>query len=234
MTTHSIVSLGVLPLFCAASVAQLTAPQPKAPAAIPMPAWRAAESYAIYSKAMPLGETASPGWPHDLWLIKDATITAVRPNEPCHTDPKSSDKYSTSMNPHIGVHPPKQYEQDFREILADFDAHCHESVTLDASLFETPVPVRLLSPAEQNEFRFVHNNSPSSFTPQMANAAEKFRGAPALYGFSEVYFNAHQTVALVYATHWCGSLCGQGMWLAFALENGNWKRLTWNATTWIS
>lgn len=43
-----------------------------------------------------------------------------------------------------------------------------------------------------------------------------------------------QTVALVYATQWCGMLCGQGLWLAFALENGEWKPLNWNASTWIS
>jgi len=57
---------------------------------------------------------------------------------------------------------------------------------------------------------------------------------PALYGFSEVYFNAHHTVALVYATHWCGALCGQGFWVALALEDGQWKPLRWSATTWIS
>ena len=51
---------------------------------------------------------------------------------------------------------------------------------------------------------------------------------------SAVYFNASHTVALVYARHWCGGLCGQGLWIAVALEDGHWKRLPWNATSWIS
>lgn len=232
MATHRPILLAMLPLFCAASLAQVPDPQAKAPAPIPMPSWRAAHSYQIYSQLM-LARASSRA-PDEFWLIQDATVTAVRPNEPCHTDPKVSDKYSINMNPHVAVHPPQYYEQDFREILADFDAHCHETVTLDASLFDTPIPVRLLNSTQQDQFRATHYPAPGTMTPELASAAAQFRGATALYAFSEVYFNAHQTVALVYATHWCGMLCGGGGWVAFALEDGNWKRLNWSATGWVS
>jgi hypothetical protein len=193
-------------------------------AAIPMPSDRAADSNAIYSSLMPLGETAGKDWPHDFWLVQDATVSVVPADQPCKVEPGSQNTFD--MNPHVGVHPTKDREQDYKEILEDFDAHCHDRVALSATAWQTTVPVRLLTPAEQEEFRA------SRFTK--SEAAEKYKGAPALYGFSEVYFNAHHTVALVYATHWCGGLCAQGFWVALALEDGQWKRLRWDATTWIS
>jgi hypothetical protein len=69
---------------------------------------------------------------------------------------------------------------------------------------------------------------------QDSDTTAKYRGAPALYGFSEVYFNANHTAALVYATDWCGNLCAHGFWVAFAFERGRWQRLNWNSTMWIS
>lgn len=190
-------------------------------------------SYRIYSSLLPLGETASQGWPRGLWLVEDKTVTVVRQDHPC-VPPASSNPLGhldDSMNPHFAVHPPDIYQKDFDEILADFDAHCHESTPLDPDpkLWGLSATLRLLTPEEQKEFR-----STRSREPHDQAAVEKYKGAPALYGFSEVYFNARHTVALVYATHWCGNLCGQGLWIALALENGHWKRLPWNATTWIS
>jgi hypothetical protein len=211
----------------AASFGQTKPAPPKDPPAIPMPVNRAADSYQIYSSLMPLGETAFPSWPHEYWLVRDTTITAVPPDQPCKLEPSGfSTQSGFDMNPHIAIHPPNDRKQDFQEILDDFDAHCHERVQLDPTAFNTPVPVHLLNALEQQQFvQTRHTNSP---------IADRYKGAPALYSFSEVYFNQHQTVALVYATHWCGSLCGQGFWIALALENGKWKQLNWNATTWIS
>jgi hypothetical protein len=201
-----------------------------APAVIPMPSNRAVDSYIIYSSLIPLGETANKDWPHDLWLVKDATITVVPPDQPCRPKPKTVNaaRFDSTMNPHIAVHPPDDRKPDFAEILEDFDAHCHDSVALSPSptLWQTGAPVHLLTPAEQQAFRDVRNTR--------AETPPKYKGAAALYSFSEVYFNARHTVALVYATHWCGGLCGQGMWIALALENGHWKQLHWNATFWIS
>ncbi|HET6215670.1 MAG TPA: hypothetical protein VFE27_01550 [Acidobacteriaceae bacterium] len=191
-------------------------------------------SYGIYSSLMPLGETGGKDWPHALWLVQNKTITVVPQDQPClpqPVSPSAAPPFSDSMNPHVAVHPPDRWQQDFKEILADFDAHCHERLDLDPNpnLWGLSAPLRLLTPQEQKEFQSTRFGQPLNHA-----AAEKYKGAPALYGFSRVYFNASHTVGLVYATHWCGGLCGQGLWIAVALESGHWKRLPWNANTWIS
>ena len=198
---------------------------PAKPAAIAMPADRTADSYSIYSSLMPLGETADKGWPHDLWLVQDTTVTVVAPNEPCNPGPPP-DHRVLGMNPHVAVHPTSNLQQDFVEILEDFDLHCHDRLTLDRNAWTGLVPVHLLNGNEQETFR----KSRFDGTP-----APEFKGAPALYGFSEVYFNAKHTVALVYATHWCGALCGEGFWLGLTLQDGKWKRAQWlDSASWIS
>lgn len=204
-------------------VAAVSGQQTLTPPAILMPADRLADSYRIYSSLLPLGETAGPNWPHDLLLIQDTTITVVPQNLPCN------DSLSSEMNPHQAVHPSDGSRQDFAEILADFDRHCHDRLILDRSAFRVSTPVRLLNVQEQKEFQ----STREARNPNTA-AARKYEGAAALYAFSEVYFNAHHTVALVYATHWCGGLCGQGFWIALALKNGQWIPLPWIASHWIS
>ena len=188
-------------------------------------------SYRIYSSLIPLGETASKTWPHDLWLVEDKTVAVVPQDQPCVPRPASTTDrhFDLGMNPHTAVHPPDRWRQDFEEILEDFDEHCHERLDLDPDpkLWNLSAPLRLLTPEEQKEFQSTRYGK----TP---DAQERYKGAPALYAFSEVYFNTRHTVALVYARHWCGGLCGQGLWIAVALENGHWKRLPWNATSWIS
>jgi hypothetical protein len=213
-------------------VAQLSMPafpQSSAPEAapIPMPSDKVAESYRIYSRLIPLGETANKDWPHDLWLIQETTVAVVPAGQPCAPDPKA--KQGIDMNPHFAVHPPDRYAQDFIEIMSDFDAHCHDRAQLDANAFSLMAPVHLLSPEEQKEFE--NTRSPAL---RDSAAGAKFKGAPALYGFSEVYFNTAHTVALVYATHWCGGLCGEGFWEALVLRGGQWKPINWNTEHWIS
>jgi hypothetical protein len=86
-----------------------------------------------------------------------------------------------------------------------------------------------LTAAEQEEFR-------QTRSPELKDspAAARYKGAAAIYGFSEVYFNAPHPVALVFAAHWCGGLCGQGFWVAFALQGGVWKPLQWRSSSRIS
>lgn len=190
-----------------------------------MPADRAEDSYRIYSSLMPLGETAGKNWPRELWLVRDITVTIVSSDLPCQPDSKSVD--ASSMNPHVAIHPTDDHREDFDEILQDFDKHCHDPIRLDPNAWKLPVPVRLLNSKQQAEF-----GTTRGFPER--NAEDNYKGAPALYGFSEVYFNAKHTVALVYATHYCGSLCGEGFWIALALEGGEWKRLRWKTNGWIS
>jgi hypothetical protein len=193
----------------------------------PIPPDRAADSYAIYSQLLPLGETGA--WPATYYDVSDKTITVVQPDAPCLVPDVTSPTdraHIEEMNPQIAVSPPDKDKEAYQEILTDFNSHCHEQLSLSPTSWKARLPVHLLNDAEQREF----GKSRQSGAP----TAEKYKGSPALYAFSQVYFNAHHTVALVYATHWCGMLCGQGFWIALARENGGWKPLRWSSTSWIS
>jgi hypothetical protein len=222
-------------LFLAGVNAKFTSAQsrensPEAVKPITMPADRAADSYRIYSSLMPLGETAGQGWPHELWIIRDTTVAVVPPNESC--DPGSK-RQIMDMNPHTAVQPPEDRRQDFLEILQDFDRHCHDRIALDPKAWSSTTPVRLLNAEEQQ--RFMRSRGTREVQPDgVARPEPEFKGAPSLYAFSAVYFNAKHTVALVYATHFCGVLCGEGLWFALALEDGKWKQVRWKASAWIS
>ena len=120
LSCASAVSLPALFLFAFSQpVAQQSAGKPEVPPPIPMPADRAAASYEIYAALIPSGETAGPGWPHDLFLVRDTTISAVQPGKPCQSQPPNDD----DMNPHIAVQPAPEDRHDFEEILQDFDKH---------------------------------------------------------------------------------------------------------------
>jgi len=221
---------------CLLSAMLLPAQQPSAkPAepllAVPMPPDRTDDSYHLYGMLLPLGETAR--WPHDLYLVQDTTVTLIPSDKPCWQPPAAgaSPSHDSAMNPHVAIHPPPENGQDLVEILDDFDQHCHDRLTLDPdpNVWKLAVPIHLLNPTEQAEFRATHGRVDSA-------VADKYKGASALYAFSEVYFNAHHSVAIVYATHWCGRECGQGFWIAFTLDNtGVWKRqANWSGPGWIA
>jgi hypothetical protein len=203
----------------ATGAAQQPARKPSDPLpAIPMPQDRADDSYRLYSSLLPAGETVST--PPTQLLVQDTTLTLLPTDKPCAqpATPSPSPTPDASLNPHLAIHPPAANHQDLVEVLDDFDQHCHDRLTLnpDPNVWKLAVPIRLLNPAEQDEFRASHGR---------ADAPDKFQGASALYAFSEVYFNAHHTVAIVYATHWCGKQCVQGSWAAFTLDNSQvWQR----------
>ncbi len=222
-----------VPFLIAAAVPLAVAQQSAAVSAMTMPEDRAEDSYHIYGKLIPLGETAGKDWPHALWLVRDTTLDTIPDGEACAVPPQSDNSalaraMRTSMNPHYAVTPSAEDREDYDQIMVDFDTHCHERIRLDAARWPAMnAPVRFLNEGEQTEFE--------STRFQRAPSVDKYKGAPALYGFSQVYFNARHTTALVYATHWCGGLCGQGMWVAPRKDaSGNWKTLRWNAISWIS
>ena len=225
-----VLALGVLALGVLAPSALLRAQQPlakdAAPAApIPMPSDRAGASYRIYSMLMPVGELGGRDWPHGLWLLADTTVTLVQPDQPCI--PEGSEP--VGMNPHVALQPPPDQAQDYAELLEDFDRHCHDRILLTAEPFKVAVPLRVLTKQEQDEFMATRFAVPGANKVDPA-VALKYEGAPGLSSFSEVYFNAHHTVAMVYGWGWCGGLCGQGFWSVFALKDGEWKSLRWNSS----
>jgi len=93
-------------------------------------------------------------------------------------------------------------------------------VRLDRAGWHTEVPVLVLNSKAQREFERSHNSVNVNSEP------EPYEGAPALCGFSLVFFNKAHDVALVHATYYCGNLCAGGTWFALTLEHGTWERLT--------
>jgi hypothetical protein len=202
--------------------------QQSAPANLsgPIPLEKRMESYAIYANLLPNGEMAARQWPHAMWFVRDLTVSPVPGDEPCRPAPGSE---GGMMNPHEYIHPTADREQDFKEILEDFDQHCHDHLMLQPDIWHSETPVRLLTPEEQREAQETQFGTRGD-----ADLGAKYKGASAIFGFSEVYFNAHHTVALVFLTDWCGNLCGHLSWLALALEDGKWKPLPWQMPFGIS
>lgn len=114
---------------------------PSAP--MPMPANRVAESYAIYSMLMPVGETAGRDWPHKLWLVRDTTLEMTPPNEPCKSTTSKQRPADYPTNPHVAVTPSEDRRRDYEEILEDWDSHCQDRLLLDRDAWHTSVPVLL-------------------------------------------------------------------------------------------
>jgi hypothetical protein len=52
-----------------------------------------------------------------------------------------------------------------------------------------------------------------------------------LHRFTEVFFNANHTLALVEEGMWCGSLFGNWTWVVLERRDGRWQMMPWvNAT----
>jgi len=213
---YSIVLLLALPLAC---VAQTAAQKPQPLPPIPMPLDRVDDSYRIYSAIMPGGEFANPDTPYKLFLIRDVTLVMAPTDQPCASTPYN--------NPHDDIRPPADRVQEFAEVLADFDLHCHDRVQLTNEKWQLGVPYLLLSEEQQHEFSGLRCGA------KLGNSDDlklKYAGAPGLNSFSQVYFNAHHTLAMVYTTQWCGCLCGTSEWVVVELVQGQWKQRNWVTT----
>jgi hypothetical protein len=199
--------------------------QPELPP-LPMAQSDITDTYSIYSSLLPLGETAT--WKASFYAVRDVTVNAIPANAPCMVPPAKTPMeraMAGTMNPHNAVTPPPEQQQDYEEILSDFDSHCHDRIALVPEGWSARLPVKLLNEKQQAEFAEARS---------VSGKPKTYSGSPSLYGFGRVFFNAHHTTALVYATHWCGGLCGQGFWIALHRENGQWKRLPWSSVSWIS
>jgi hypothetical protein len=200
---------------------QSNIPESSVHPAVSMPFDRTAESYQIYSQLILLMKDPDPHKQHRFAAVRDETAPVVPRGQPCWANPGSSEalEFDWSMNPHLSVHPPDDARKDFEEILGDFDARCHQQMQLQPQSFHTDWPVHVLSPAEQDDFRAALN--PGS------TAAAEYHDVLALFSFSEVFFNANHTVALVYVNASCGAMCGEGLWVAFGLRDNQWRPLRW-------
>jgi hypothetical protein len=112
------------------------------------------------------------------------------------------------------------------ELLEDFDRTCHERIHLTPESFNLVVPLRLLSQAEQDDF--IHKRYDPNGGSEADVLVAQYHGAAGVSRFSQVYFNSHHTLAMVYASGWCGGLCAQSYWQILGLQDGSWHKLKWH------
>jgi hypothetical protein len=70
-----------------------------------------------------------------------------------------------------------------------------------------------------NEFRGARTDVDAD-----SDVKAKYAGYPGITFFSQVFFNAAQTAALVYMNNWCANLCAAGQWVYLEKHGGQWVR----------
>src|SRR5579872_3540369 len=200
----------------AVGLAQQRAPATPESKPEPIPQDRIADSYSIYSQLLPGNQIEWGNVPRSHWLVEDTT-TAVSPDKPCIT--------GDMMNPHQAIRPPRQRQTEFTEVLADYDAHCHERYRLDGSKFRLQLPVRLLD--EDARKRYVSAVSgympPANDIMRAPPTPDEFKGAAGMHSFTAVYFNRAHTIAMTTIGMYCGGLCGMWRWVVLERKNGEWQ-----------
>jgi hypothetical protein len=184
-----------------------------------MPRNRADDSYAIYSQLLKRGPIEWRNASRRQWLIEETT-NAIPLEVACHP---AAEVNPIGMNPHDAVNAPEDRQTEWNDVLTDYDQHCHDVIQLDRESFRTELPVRLLN-AEDKQ----------SFMKDPVKPAAKFADAAGLHRFTEVFFNADHTLALVEEGMWCGSLCGNWRWVVLERRDGRWEMLPWVHTFTIS
>jgi hypothetical protein len=169
---------------------------------------RLEDSYAIYSLILPVDEFQSQGPEHNqLWLIENTTASM----EDALSDIRKC------------INPPAEDAKDFEQVLKDFDQRKSERVLLRRH-FQVAPPYLLLDQQSMKDYWTAHAPNAASQHPDLV---KKFQGAPGIMSVSEVYFNLDKTVAAVWIWGQCGSLCGQGYWVALKKVEGKWVKQKW-------
>jgi hypothetical protein len=187
---------------------------------LPMPQDRMADSYDIYSQLLPGDEIEWGKVPRSFWLMEDMT-KAEPPDSTCAT--------GGMMNPHKAIQAPQARQADFSEVLADFDAHCHDRYLLDASKFHVKLPVRLLDEAARKRFvsHVMGYMPPQNNIMQAPPTPEEFKGAAGMHSFTAVYFNRAHALAMTEIGMYCGGLCGNWRWVVLERRDAQWRILPW-------
>jgi hypothetical protein len=186
---------------------------------MPMPGDRAEDSYAIYSQLLKSGPIEWRKARRTQWLIEDTT-SATPLDVACHP---ASEVNSMEMNPHDAVKAPEGRQAEWNEVLTDYDQHCHDVIQLNVENFRTELPVHPLNAEDTQTFMKDPVRPPAAFAD----------GA-GLHRFTEVFFNANHTLALVEQGIWCGSLCGNWTWVVLEHKEGRWEMLPWVHTFVVS
>ncbi|HLH34725.1 MAG TPA: hypothetical protein VKX41_08625 [Alloacidobacterium sp.] len=166
---------------------------------------RLQDVYAIYSALMPGAVFTNLGpSQNQRWAIADTTINI--------------DDMNPALAPDAALKAPSGATKQFQEAVNDFNLRKHQREPIIRQ-FRLDRPYILLNSSEAAEFRAVRANaSPSN------GLAAKYSGYPGINYFSDVYFDSHRSVALVYMLNWCANLCGQGEWVYLEKQNGHWVK----------
>jgi len=196
-------------LLCAAAAACLFAASPISgvladAGAIPMPPDRAADSYAIYSVLMPGAPFDSMSGQYPRWAIADTTVNIS------DMDP--------AVPPEGQLKPPDDHPKRFQEAVRDFDTRKYQRLQLTQQL-NLAQPYELLNSDQVAELRRAKTAVDAGSELQA-----KYASYPGVTFFSQVYFNAGHTAALVYMNNWCANLCQQGQWVYLEKHGGSWVR----------
>jgi hypothetical protein len=189
-----------------------------------MPADRAKDSYAIYSQLLKSGPIEWRNVSRKQWLIEETT-NAMPLDVSCGpvADHPGMNRHTGGIEPHTAVQAPADRQSEWNKVLADYDQHCHDVIQLDRQSFRTDLPIRLLNAEEKQTFM----KNPR--TPRV-----EFADGAGLHRFTEVFFNANHTLALVEQGMWCGILCGNWTWVVLERRDGQWKMLPWTHMAMIS
>ncbi len=187
---------------------------------LPMPQERAGDAYEIYSQLLPGDEIEWGRVSRQFWLMEDTT-KAEPPESPCAT--------GGMMNPHRAIQAPEARQAELAELLADFDAHCHDRYLLDATKFHVKLPVRMLNEAARKRFvsHVMGYMPPANNIMQAPPTPDEFKGAAGMHSFTAVYFNRAHTLAMTEIGMYCGGLCGNWRWVVLERRDGQWCILPW-------
>lgn len=185
-----------------------------------LPAERVADSYSIYRQVLPSNAIEWSDVERSQWLVQNTTTA----------EPLGSRCSGAEMtNPHHAITAPRERATEWAEVLADFDAHCHERYTLHAAELQMKLPVHLLDAEAQSRYwkGVAGFRPPANNIMQAPPTPNEFKGAAGLHTFSAVYFNQAHTLAAVNFGMGCGSLCGNWVWVVLEKTAAGWHRLPW-------
>lgn len=174
------------------------------------------DPYEVYAEVLRSKTISLQESPQKYWLVEETTIETMRPSEAC-------------VAKNAFVRTPEERRAEFQSVLEDFAARCHERVLLKAENFHALLPVRLADGATRK--RYVSWGIIPGLNHDPARASEFENKVAGLHSFSEVYFNADHTLAMVYHGLWCGGECGYGEWVVLERKDGKWRTLPWGSVT---
>jgi hypothetical protein len=172
----------------------------------PIPAKRAADTYAIYSMLMP-GQPFSSMSPSQTtrWAIAESTVNISDMNP--------------SVPPDGQLTPPRDNPEGFKEALEDYESRKYERFRLESKRFQLSHSFSMLDDEQVSELRQARSSTTAS-----SELKSQYAGYPGVTFFSAVYYNHPRTAALVFMNNWCANLCAAGQWVYLEKKGGQWVR----------